>query len=388
MKRRAPDGEDMFGNELQQWLDPARSAWNKLGCVKNSYVGNKRKMLVDFAAILHEVGLKDTIKTGKVLDLFSGSAFVGYFFKRMGAAVWSNEILASSYLNALCFVENNDVVVSGGDIISRLQPNESAVGVAHKYIDSRFSEEEAKTLDSFLRNIESKTGPIRDRINETESVIKNKILTLGSQPILNNKDQYADCMMIISVMHYVMDRCYVGGRLNRGQVLAGLSHRIKHARNKGMEMSFSGILPYNLPFSNGRQCIATKMDAIELLEKYQPNVDIVYVDPPYGGQQSDYSAMYSFFEEYLGFPQEPGSARFVKSKTYNQMFADLLSKLPPSAVWIFSYNDDSWADLNTIESHIRSCGRTNIVSKKIDYKYNYRSKDKATGTEYVIVAHP
>lgn len=90
MKRRAPDGEDMFGNELQQWLDPARSAWNKLGCVKNSYVGNKRKMLVDFAAILHEVGLKDTIKTGKVLDLFSGSAFVGYFFKRMGAAVWSN----------------------------------------------------------------------------------------------------------------------------------------------------------------------------------------------------------------------------------------------------------------------------------------------------------
>lgn len=407
---KAPTEQDLFGDAKADWVDSARQIQFKLGSIRNSYVGNKRKILPDLAEILYKHELHTKIPGGKVLDLFAGSSFVGYLFKGLGAAVWSNEILASSFLNAVCFIENDDIKIDCAALNRLLRVRKDAAGPASRQIGVRFTEREAQVLDSFLLNMGDEGFPVdycakMAAIVEDSKACTSKLRTFGMSPqeraiteggmcvkslveFSGRRLIYRRCFYALMVIHYVMNHCYVGGRLNGGQILAKLDHRLEHDRNQGHEMSFKRILPYNLPFSNGKACVATKMDAIELLKAHEPDVDIVYIDPPYGGEQSDYGNMYSFFEEYLGFPQELGSDRFTKNKTYDQSFNELLSHLPKNAVWIFSYNDDSWANLDTIVSCIKQFGNRQVLPEKIAYEYNYRSKEKASGKEYIIVALP
>jgi adenine-specific DNA methylase len=129
------------------------------------------------------------------------------------------------------------------------------------------------------------------------------------------------------------------------------------------------------------------MDAVKLLKDHKPKVDIIYIDPPYGGQQSDYYEMYGFFEDYLGIPRPEAADRFVKSKSYRENFEELLSSLPVEPIWIFSYNDDSWASIDEIRACIEKYKKDEIIVKEIKYKYKYSGKENESGTEYVIVAH-
>lgn len=404
---KLPPEEDLFGSDRDAWIGQARQAQYKLESVRNSYVGNKRKMLVDFAAILYDLGLYEKIANGgKVLDLFSGSAFVGYFFKSMGASVWSNELLASSYLNALVLVENQDATISKDELQSFFELRDTwddwikFPGAASALIGTRFTQSEALLLDTFAANIQKSFGwTIGEKIktcNYVEKIHRFGNARYENTPSLHGWSQFADDMisykigiLAMSVLHQVMNRCYVGGRLNNGQVLAKLEHRLQHQRNEGSDgIPFHAINPYSLSFDNGRYSIATKMDAMELLTLHKPQVDMIYIDPPYGGDQSDYSGMYEFFEDYVGCPKPASADRFVKSKKYGDNFDELLSALPKEPVWIFSYNDDSWANIDEIKSHLKSCNRREIIVKEVDYKYNYRSKEKASGTEYVIVSVP
>lgn len=397
---KIPTETDLFAQDdpREEWIGEARHAQFKLEAVRNSYVGNKRKMLVDFAAILYDVGLHEKIISGaKVLDLFSGSAFVGYFFKRMGASVWSNELLLSSYLNSLILVEADGHSLGNEQLRWLLEPHAEcsySPGVAAKYVGTRFTQAEAEALDRFATNVQWEYGwtlnevltGFHGSLDEKISGYYNGCSTPSGSTL---KFHYEAANAAMSILHMVMNRCYVGGRLNSGQVLAKLEHRLNHQRNEGSEgIPFHAVSPYTLSFSNGRNCIASNLDAMELLAAYKPNVDIIYIDPPYGGDQSDYAEMYEFFEEFVGCSRPPAADRFVKSKTYSQQFDELLQALPKEPVWIFSYNDDSWANIDEITAHLRPFGRREIIVKEVDYRYNYRSKEKAGGTEYVIVAVP
>lgn len=394
-----PIEDDMFaGNDSrEEWMSLARQSQFKLGAVRNSYVGNKRKILLDFAEILYDLGLHDSISRGaKVLDLFSGSAFVGYFFKRMGASVWSNELLLSSYLNAIVLVEMNGLFLSNKRLKCLLDRHDDCKyepGIAETYIGSRFTALEAEMLDRFATNVDGEYGfSLREMLTGFHNSLGKKIeCYYGSpvEPLTTEKFHYEVVNASMSILHAVMNRCYVGGRLNSGQVLAKLDHRLQHQRNEGSEgIPFHAIQPSTMSFSNGRRCIASNMDAMDLLTIHKPQVDIIYIDPPYGGDQSDYAGMYEFFETYLGSPRPPSADRFIKSKTYAESFDEMLGALPSEPVWIFSYNDDSWANIDEIIGHLKPFGRSEIIVKKVDYKYKYRSKEKAGGAEYVIVAMP
>lgn len=396
---KIPIESDLFADERDEWLVEARKIQYKLEIVKNPYVGNKRKMLVDFAKVFYDLGLKDVIKKGKVLDLFAGSAFVGYFFKRMGAAVWSNDLLASSFLNSLILIECERNRPANRSVESFFSPKTlSTSGCAQDYVGVRFSKEEAESLDSFCANIETEYGwSIRQRIEKSSD--PRKIESFGEhvhdgslESFMNSADDnvgYEILAITQSVIHYVMDRCYVGGRLNNGQVLAEVSHRLAHARNQGCEMKFSRINPYwGVCCNNGRRSIATKMDAVQLLESHCPDVDLIYIDPPYGGDQSDYSEMYDFFEKFVGYDRPETAERFAAKKRYEENFIKLVSHLPPKSIWTFSYNDDSWESCDRIKAIIQDFERSEIIVKEVDYRYKYRSKEKSSGTEYLIVALP
>ena len=195
-----------------------------------------------------------------------------------------------------------------------------------------------------------------------------------------------------------MDRCFVGGRLNNGQVLAGLEHRIMHNRNKGRQMKFGrvyGSLPKH-PVSKGRSgsCSAFNLDAVELLASRPAaieGVEVCYIDPPYGSEQSDYSKMYGFFEHYIKGETAPAlqnHSNFVRRNGYEASFRDLLGLAKGFPNVVISYNDSSWASIETILSCVADSFST-VEVVELDYKYKYRGKKKkseSNSVEYLIIA--
>jgi hypothetical protein len=264
--------------------------------------------------------------------------------------------------------------------------------VRDNYIGTRFTEEEAETLDRWLRNLEIQHGdrPIAEIVefyNDKDYAAENFGERFKSEP--HRSDAHLFAQEAIMLMHFIVRTTDLGGRLNNGQVVARVDHRIE---NKGRTFVERDIRPYKLHFDNGLTSVATRMDAIDLLKTFNlDNVDLVYIDPPYGGDQSDYAKMYEFFEDYLGFTSihnEWEKNRFAKSKTYAESFDELLSLLPKQAPWVFSYNDSSWASGEEIKDQIGKFDRSRVVMHEVDYEYQYRAKDNSSGTEYVIVAHP
>ena len=60
-----------------------------------------------------------------VLDIFGGTAVVGYMYKREGKTVCYNDYLKSNYLVGLSLIENNTIRFTNGDIKQILEVNPS-----------------------------------------------------------------------------------------------------------------------------------------------------------------------------------------------------------------------------------------------------------------------
>jgi len=100
-------------------------------------------------------------------------------------------------------------------------------------------------------------------------------------------------------------------------------------------------------------CLATNMDIIALLNTGL-KADCIYFDPPYGGGVN-YASMYRFLEEYIySMPIEDiphiksDATKFVKNNGYEEHFREMLQVSKQIPLWIFSYNNYSWRDVDGI----------------------------------------
>lgn len=329
---------------------------------KNCYVGNKKKILLD----IHKFVQKEIPDYQSITDIFAGSGVVSLFFKLLDKRVISNDLLTSSYIYSEVFVQNNNSHLTPDEIQFLLHNDSSNSLLNRKYVEkaylNRFTQEEATFLDNYRANIEILFGEI------------------------NSKRWLAFAAMQL----YIINRCFVGGRLNKGQVLAEVKHRLEHQRNKNNAMNFNADY-LTLPlFSSASKCEAYNLDIMKFLD-LNIHSDILYIDPPYGDSQSDYSFMYSFFEEYIygdnidSLPHIKDSTGFFSKKNYEENFKLFLSKLDRYPNWLISYNDKSWATIEKITECVGSF-RSNIKVDTIEYKYNYRKKENESSKEYLILA--
>lgn len=137
-------------------------------------------------------------------------------------------------------------------------------------------------------------------------------------------------------------------------------------------------------------------DVIELLKSKQLDViftkegkRLIYLDPPYGGQSSDYPKLYSFLEEYIHMKplaeieQIQKFNRYAKAKGYEEQFVEFLDVLAETKlfdIWVLSYNESSWKPIEEIITLLQKY-KKNVVVKQKKYQYNYRKNEITKSVE-------
>jgi len=365
MARKREHYDNIFAEtDKDKFLVNAINSQSDFASTSNPYVGNKRKILVDIVMTVYENLRYDEINY--VCDLFAGSSVVGSFFKKLGKTVYSNELLKSSYMNgvALQNSDGSEITPNAWEFMLNNKNKNADKFVEAKYAGKRFTQKEAEFIDNYYANAEELYG---------------------------KTDGGKYCILQSTIMQFIMSHCFVGGRLNSGQVIASLDHRLQHQRNNNCEMNFSKMKPFAFN-CGGPQSYFSNSDVFDFLKKgFDKNPDLIYIDPPYGGQQSDYASMYQFFEEYLARTNfdnisylKGTSDKFSKSKTYKDSFAEVLIALPKESCWMISYNDSSWADIDIIVDMLRK-HKTIVTVKEIKYSYKHRSSENVSGFEYLII---
>ena len=341
---------------------------NRLNSFNNPYIGNKRKLIFDIFRAIN----KYKIEYNSVLDLFAGSGYVSMAMKMMGKEVYSNDILLSSYMNIKAFVENNDTILTEEEkeeILLKENFDDKLDNILKKY-SNKFTNNEIKLINRCYSNIEKKY----------------------------NFDDIKYSLFVSNIQNYIMDRCFVGGRLNNGQVLAELNHRLNHVKNKNKKfskkrLSFKPVsIDWAKPISSyKKKCKSYNLDVFDLLRDINPKVDLCYIDPPYGGDQSDYDKMYNFFEDclykhsYKSEKDKKDVKKFVNKKKYEANFSELLSLISYIPWIVISYNNSSWMDIDYIVKIIKKF-RRKVKINKVQYDYNYRKRSEKS-EEYIIVAN-
>jgi len=418
---------DFFG--MMESTRNKQEVLNKIVSMPSNYVGSKRRLLTHIWNTLEDKG----VEFDSAFDAFSGSAMVSLMFKRMGKKVVCNDLLTSSAITAVCLLENNELPITEEDIhfLCTNEPDNAGTFVLDNYKDKFFTEKECKFLDQYRRNVEVLCGDkfycglellnkatlmsipnsnfsvygkdlkaIRSTHEVGKAFYKEKWRdTTRKRRDANNEimfeksinemyAKYKSAFSLFAIESHVNQSCFLGGRYYNGQTVAKLEHRLKHPKNKGREIdnievnvdAFKDIL------IDGEGCVFNS-DIMELLESKTINTDLIYLDPPYGGSSSDYVVLYRFLEEYLYESKledlehiQKGGKRFCRKRGYSDQFEHLLSLCDNFKTWLISYNESSFADIDTIVSMIKNTGKTEVEVCPVPITYQYR-KDKSKMSE-------
>lgn len=474
-----------ISNERGGFMPSAQTAMKCIEKLPLPYTGNKKKLIYN----IHDVIRKRGLEFDTVLDAFSGSATVSFLFKMMGKKVLANDLLTSSYMNAVAFVENPGVKLSDEEkefLLNHDNPNKGTF-VEDNYLGSQFRKpgqkcrfnkftlNECHYLDNFRANIDElcdrhlesiglaanaavvlrlpfgnvdqSVDILKHRVKQEKNYGKNSenhdrrigiyyddeynlkfnkwflkyakdFVKVGTTTDSELEVKVKRASFLANLQQHVLRDCFVGGRLNNGQVMSELDPRLDHQKNQ-LKKHFKnqGSSEMNFISQQGDQrkpgrglkwwtfadaelpgsCLAVNMDICTLLKSDFCKVDCAYFDPPYGGQSSDYATMYRFLEEYIysdtleNLPHLSGNSnKFVKKKNYEDYFVEMLEAAKHIPIWIFSYNDSSWSGLEHIVDIIKQHRSSVDVDVLTDsYRYLYRKRQGRGGrssTEYLITA--
>ena len=239
-----------------------------------------------------------------VLDLFSGGANVGYFYKKKGLRVISNDLLDYPYHIARAVIENSSVTISDEEIEALLLPNPSAGDfIVKTFYGYYYTKPILEFLEDAYANIQQLKGYKKDialfalgrtcqiRACFGEYSRSKKSLT---EPIPDDANKYPD------------------------------SHLGNPPLADFKELFVKCIKDANaLVFNNGQECKVYHQDALSLIPKIE--VDLVYADPPYMTQFgfNDYEDKMHFVEGLMSYWKGKeildNKRRNYKSKTkYNK----------------------------------------------------------------------
>jgi adenine-specific DNA methylase len=405
-----------FTNEVEEYENEISPYLKVIKSLPLPYAGNKRKMLSSIYTAIK----KHDIEFDSVLDAFSGSGAVSLLFKSMGKRVLPNDILTSSFVNSVALI-GSPIKMSNEEQEYLLHHNNSKRKtfvednyLGYQYRDgksgkyNKFTLKECHFLDNFRANIDDLSSFRLQCLGLAANAAVVQRLPFGnidaSYNVINHRVKQKNIYGSGGSKHDRRIGIYYDSEMNlnfskwfkkyiNDFTSIGFGEEMKE---KTAHRSFLENATRYRTDSVLNSCRKTNIDVIDLLNSpLSDNVDCIYFDPPYGGQSSDYATMYKFLEEFIysesfeDLPHYNKARTFVGKKSYEDVFIKMLNSSKKIPIWIFSYNDTSWKDIDYITSIIRQQNRSVIIETLTDeYKYLYRKNrgKSIKGSEYLIFA--
>lgn len=307
-----------------------------------------------------------------VLDAFGGSQSIAYMMKQLGKRTLTNDFMSFNNHIGKSLIENPNITLTANDtellFSDNCSPKEFNL-METLFADLFFTREEAKIVDSFRSNIERLDHPLKQSLAFT-------------------------------VMCRSMTRKVTMGHFAHTQALnyAADPARIKRNRSliRPLRELFMELLPqYNAAiFDNHKKNLSFNENILELLPRLR-GIDLAYFDPPYCNSHADYQSFYHLLETFVEYWKDKefvnGTKRY-EPKRYSgfdknseaignlrRMF-ELAVEIP---LWIVSYNDRSFPDINTMIGMIEPYRNVSIERKT--YNAGRGGKGSVAGSSEILL---
>ena len=311
-------------------------------------------------------------KVRNVLDAFSGSQSIAYMFKQLGKRVITNDFLNFNNLIGKALIENSKYTLDENDleILFSENSNPKEFNLMEKlFANLFFLPEEAEFADSFRSNINR----------------------------LNNKYKEA---LALSVMCRSMTRKVTMGHFAHTQALKYAADPVRIKRNRSLVRPLKDIFKELLPeydaavFDNLKDNRSYNENILTLLPKLT-NIDLVYFDPPYCNSHADYQSFYHLLETYVEYWKDKqfvnGIKRYEPKKHSGfdknsealsnlQLMFEKANHIP---IWLVSYNDRSYPDINTMIEMITPYRNVRVERKK--YSMGRGGKGSVAGSSEILL---
>jgi adenine-specific DNA-methyltransferase len=362
-----------------------------------NYIGNKREIAEQIIVALD----KHAVAYDSVFDAFSGSGVVSLLFALLGKKVICNDLLTSSSLQAACLLNADAGLLTEADwmFLTHNKPTiktSQSIRTIYHNSEKLLTPEEIRFLDDFRANLIERFGN-SFVVGKTSGGVPN-LLSLDGYPPQLDKANVRIALALYGLVMHINSHCFVGGRYYNGQTLAKLEHRLAHQQNGGLQFfeTLYDHTAHRIQFpcplrSLKNERVVYNGDIVDLLKSNLISADLLYLDPPYGGDASDYVYKYQFLEEYihgkkLSDGTLSGGSRFDKKKGYAEEFRNLLSLCGSFPSWLISFNATSFAKLDDIKSIVKEF-RSEVEVEDVAKLYKYRKeRTMATDREFLILA--
>ena len=284
------------------------------------YLGSKTKYI--------DIILKNIPQdVNSILDAFSGSGIVSYAFKQNNYTVLSNDLLSYNAIITKALIENQTIKLSDNDITMLMSDNILKDNfIEREFTDLYYTKEECIFLDNLYSNI-----------IKLENDYKKALAFTCIGRTLIRKILFAYFCHTKAIEYRKNEKHW-----KRNPVI-----------NSSMKELFKKYINEynNAIINNNKSNISYNTDI--LLSTNIFNVDLVYIDPPYGGTHADYGSYYHFIETYINYwkdeelfnrtkqPKKKLSKSKFASKNVICAFEELFEKIKNIKYWMISYNSNA-----------------------------------------------
>lgn len=307
-----------------------------------------------------------------VLDAFGGSQSIAYLFKQLGKKTITNDFMEFNDKIGKALIENSfeKLTKKDTDILFSANSNPDYYNLMESlYTDLFFTREEAVFIDSFRGNVER----------------------------LDNEYKKA---LALAVMCRSMTRKVTMGHFAHTQALiyAANPSRVKRNRSliRPLKDIFLELLPeYNAAiFDNNEANKSYNANILDLLPQLR-DVDLVYFDPPYCNSHADYQSFYHLLETFVVYWKDKqfiNRIRRYEPKRYSGFDKNseavnslklMFEKAKHIPIWLVSYNDRSFPDIDTMVRMIEPYRKVHIERKT--YANGRGGKGSVAGSNEVLL---
>lgn len=309
-----------------------------------------------------------------ILDAFSGSGIVSYNLKKNGYKVISNDILSYNSIITKALVENSNIILTEEDIDKLFEPNlRKSNFIEREFTDLYYTKDECMFLDNLYSNIQ-----------ELDNEYKKALAFASIGRTLIRKILFA----------YF---CYTKAMDYRKEEKHWKRNPVINSDIKKLYRNY--IIEYNnAVINNGKENLSYNGDIL-LTNSSSINVDLVYLDPPYGGTHSDYANYYHFLETYINYwKDEPlfNKTKQPKNKLQKSEFATknnvlvfekLFEKIKHIKYWMISYNSNATPNKEEFVKIINKY-KNNIQIQEIKLNNNNGGMGLRKGSkEYLFICY-